>query len=103
MDSELNQSPQPNSSLRCRAAYPTNGTLRDFLPAHNCSSGLLVPVAPRFNTWVSIIVMLTHIFVPNNSCTVRMSEPLSNKCVANEWRNVWALAFSFTPLRRTVW
>ena len=38
---------------------------------------------------------------PNNSCTVRMSEPLSNKCVANEWRNVWALAFLFTLLART--
>src|SRR6266404_8314991 len=39
-----------------------------------------------------------YILMPSNSCTVRMSYPFSNRCVANECRNVWQLAALFIPM-----
>src|SRR5262249_55256453 len=47
------------------------------------SRGLVTPSPPRFNTCVWMIVVLTSA-CPRSSCTVRMSDPLSSRCVANE-------------------
>ena len=38
---------------------------------------------------------------PSNSCTVRMSAPPSNRCVANECRGVWHVDRFVILLRRT--
>ena len=51
------------------------------------SSGLAVPPAATFSTWVWTMVVLTLLW-PSSACTVRMSVPACSKWVANEWRRV---------------
>src|SRR5262245_14773378 len=52
--------------------------------------GLWNHLLPRFQSWVSIIVVLTALCP--RSWTVVMSYPSSIKCVAKEWRNVCGVA-----------
>jgi len=55
---------------------------------------------PRCNTSVYIMVVLISL-CPRNSCTMRISYPASNRCVANERRNERQLAGFEIPARRT--
>ena len=60
---------------------PTSTTSKQPSSDYHRSSGLFTPSPPRFNTCVYTIVVLTSA-CPSSSCTVRMSEPVSSRCVA---------------------